>query len=174
MINIISFLTLDLPKPPLFKDNTEKINIPQIDINVLFKKFDGETFTIDPIKGNRKRYKLLKMPKNLILYFKRFEKNMFFVEKNPTIVNFPLKHLSVENNSETSSSTTFSSSFPTYDLIANIIHDGKPKEGTYRIQVKHKSLEKWFNIQDLVINEIMAQSVVLSESLIHFYESSSL
>ena len=27
----------------------------------------------------------------IILYIKRFTKNTFFVEKNPTIVNFPVK-----------------------------------------------------------------------------------
>ena len=30
-------------------------------------------------------------PRFIILYIKRFTKNTFFVEKNPTIVNFPVK-----------------------------------------------------------------------------------
>ena len=60
------------------------------------KKYDGKTFTENPAKGTRTRYHLSKLPQNLILFFKRFEKNMFFTEKNPTIVNFPLKKLSLE------------------------------------------------------------------------------
>ena len=92
------FLTLNLNKPPLFKDSKEKINIPQVSIYSLFKKYDGITFTEDPIKGIKRRYHLLKLPKNLILYFKRFEKNQFFVEKNPTIINFPIKKLDLEGN----------------------------------------------------------------------------
>ena len=38
-----------------------------------------------------KRFELTKLPPYLILCFKRFTKNNFFVEKNPTIVNFPVK-----------------------------------------------------------------------------------
>jgi U4/U6.U5 tri-snRNP-associated protein 2 len=91
-------LTLDLPRVPLFKDSLENIVIPQISIMNLLKKYDGQTFTEDPIKGIKKRYHLLELPKYLILYFKRFEKNNFFVEKNTTIINFPLKRLSLEGN----------------------------------------------------------------------------
>lgn len=30
-----------------------------------------------------------------------------------------------------------------YDLIANIVHDGKPGEGAYRVFVQRKSEELW-------------------------------
>jgi U4/U6.U5 tri-snRNP-associated protein 2 len=93
------FLTLELPKTPLFKDSSEKISIPQISIFSLFKKYDGNTFTDDPIKGIKRRYHLVKLPVNLILYFKRFEKNQYFVEKNNTIINFPIKNLSLKGKS---------------------------------------------------------------------------
>ena len=106
-------MTLDLPKTPLFKDSTEKINIPQTPIYELLKKYDGNTFTYDPIKGIKRRYHILQLPQNLIFYFKRFEKNMFFVEKNNTIVTFPIKNLSLDEQSGLK-----------YDLLANIIHDG--------------------------------------------------
>lgn len=89
-------MTLDLPKAPLFKDSLENIVIPQISIFNLLKKYDGVSFTEDPIKGVKKRFHLLKLPKYLILYFKRFEKNNFFIEKNTTIINFPIKRLSLE------------------------------------------------------------------------------
>jgi len=55
-------------------------------------------------------------------------------------------------------------------LLANIIHDGKSNSGTFRSQIKHKILDKWFDIQDLNVNEILAPSVVVSESYIHVYE----
>ncbi len=74
----------------------EKINIPQVSIYQLLKKYDGKTFTENPAKGTKTRYTITKLPQNLILFFKRFEKNMFFTEKNPTIINFPLKKLSLE------------------------------------------------------------------------------
>lgn len=31
-----------------------------------------------------------------------------------------------------------------YDLIANIVHDGKPGEGPYRVFVQRKSEELWY------------------------------
>jgi hypothetical protein len=42
-------------------------------------------------------YKLLSLPKYVILYIKRFTKNNFFLEKNPTIVNFPVKNLELKD-----------------------------------------------------------------------------
>jgi len=41
----------------------------------------------------KKRYKIYKLPRYLIIHVKRFYKNEFFLEKNPTIVNFPIKNL---------------------------------------------------------------------------------
>lgn len=37
-----------------------------------------------------KRFQLTKLPPYLVFCIKRFTKNNFFVEKNPTIVNFPI------------------------------------------------------------------------------------
>ena len=50
---------MDLPMVPLFKDSQEKIAIPQINIYELFKKYNGEKYTEDPIRGQRKKFKLL-------------------------------------------------------------------------------------------------------------------
>jgi U4/U6.U5 tri-snRNP-associated protein 2 len=157
-----SFLTLDLPKPPLFKKDNEKINIPQVSIYELFKKYNGKTITEDPIKGTKRIYHILKLPQNLILCFKRFEKNQYFTEKNNTIVNFPIKNLSLDEILPESENK--------YDLLSNVIHDGKPDEGTFRVQAKSKALDQWYEIQDLNIRHIMGQSVILSESYIHAYE----
>ena len=83
---------------------------------------------------------------------------MFFTEKNPTIVNFTTENL------------TFSENNIRYDLMSNIIHDGKPNQGTFRIQIRHKGRNEWYEIQDLNVEKIVSQSVIVSESYIHFYE----
>ena len=154
------YLSLDLPNTPLFKDSQEKINIPQISIHELLNKFSGNKFIEDPIKDQRRKYKILTYPKYLILVFKRFENNMFFIEKNPTIVNFASERLSFGDMNNTH----------TYNLIANVIHDGKPNHGTFRVQVLNKASSEWYEIQDLTVDKIMPQSVTVSESYIHFYE----
>jgi U4/U6.U5 tri-snRNP-associated protein 2 len=60
-----------------------------------------------------------------------------------------------------------------YNLLANVIHDGKFEAGSFRVQIKNKALEKWYEIQDLYVTNIMAQSVIVSESYIHIYEKSN-
>jgi hypothetical protein len=58
------FLAVDLPPPPLFQDAVEKNIIPQVSIYSILAKFDGDC-----------------------------TKNVFVEQKNPTIVNFPLRGL---------------------------------------------------------------------------------
>jgi len=64
----------------------------QVPIFELLRKFDGERLQ-DDIKAGRRRYRVTRLPAFLILHMKRFTKNNFFLEKNPTIVNFPVRHL---------------------------------------------------------------------------------
>jgi U4/U6.U5 tri-snRNP-associated protein 2 len=79
-------LGLDLPPPPLFKDAMEKNIIPQVPLFNILKKFDGETVT-EVVRPSiaRMRYRVTRLPKYLILHMRRFTKNNFFVEKNPTL-----------------------------------------------------------------------------------------
>ena len=68
----------------------------QVPIFDLLKKFDNQ-HTSDDIKAGRRRFKLTKLPAYMVLHIKRFTKNNFFVEKNPTIVNFPVKNLELRD-----------------------------------------------------------------------------
>ena len=87
------FLTLDLPPTPLFKDGQNKSMIPQLPLFTLLKKFDGKSILEEQITAIKKQYKILKLPPYLIIHVKRFVKNNFYLEKIPTIVNFPIKNL---------------------------------------------------------------------------------
>jgi hypothetical protein len=44
-----------------------------------------------------KRHQLTRLPPYLILHTKRFTKNNFVEEKNPTIVNFPLRGVDMKD-----------------------------------------------------------------------------
>ena len=166
------YLTLDLPMVPLFKNSQEKITIPQVNIYELFKKYNGEKFTEDPTKAQRKKFKLLSLPKYLILIFKRFENNSFFMEKNPTIVNFQLENLMLKEHGLSSNKKMKekNKNEKIYSLISNIIHDGKPGDANFRVQIKNKERNEWFEIQDIHVQKILAESVAVCESYIHFYE----
>ena len=165
------YLTLDLPMAPLFKDSQEKITIPQINIYELFTKFNGIKYSEEPTKGLKRKIKILSLPKYLILIFKRFENNSFFMEKNPTIINFQIEGLIVkEKGLSNRSKNTNNEKEKKYNLIANVIHDGKPGDVNYRVQIKHKERNEWFEIQDIHVQKILPESVVVGESYIHFYE----
>jgi U4/U6.U5 tri-snRNP-associated protein 2 len=88
------FLAVDLPPPPLFQDSIEKNIIPQVNIVSVLSKYDG--VTTQESAGQLRRFKCQRLPPYIILHFKRFTKNAFVEEKNPTIVNFPLRGLNFQ------------------------------------------------------------------------------
>ncbi|KAG8362992.1 hypothetical protein BUALT_BualtUnG0015700 [Buddleja alternifolia] len=163
-------LGLDLPPLPLFEDIMGNNIIPQVPLFNLLKKFDGKTVTevVRPRLEARMRYRVTKLPQYLILHMRRFTKNNSVVEENPTLVNSPLKNLElidciplrIEDEKLRSK----------YNLIANIVHDGKPGEGSYRAFVQRKSDELWYEMQDLHVSETLPQIVALSEAHMQIYE----
>ena len=93
------FLSLDLPPTPLYKDDEGSRVIAQLPMYQLLAKYNGATVT-DSLRGQyaeRKRYRITRLPPFMILHLKRFSRNKFFNEKNPTIVNFPVKNLELRN-----------------------------------------------------------------------------
>ena len=68
----------------------------------------------------------------------RFTENRFFVEKNPTIVNFPVSFDMAEYIDPMISDRYKSTE---YNLLANICHDGKATDGTYSV---HLNLTRYF------------------------------
>ena len=106
-------LTLDIPEKPLFKDEDGGLVIPQEPLVNVLKKFDGVSFSDvlamqqqqstesngsdGTIVSKKRRYRLKKLPNYLILHLSRFKRNGFFVEKNPTIVMFPVKNFDLSS-----------------------------------------------------------------------------
>lgn len=164
-------LGLDLPPPPLFKDVMEKNIIPQVPLFNILKKFDGETIT-EVVRPHiaRMQYRVTRLPKYMILHMRRFTKNNFFVEKNPTLVNFPVKNLELKDYIPLPTPKANEKLRTKYDLIANIVHDGKPGEGSYRAFVQRKSEELWYEMQDLHVSETLPHLVALSETYMQIYE----
>ncbi|KAK8735495.1 hypothetical protein OTU49_005414 [Cherax quadricarinatus] len=164
------YLTCDLPQPPLFKDEKKENIIPQVSLYVLLSKFDGksgkeyQTYKESILK----RFQLTGLPPYLILYHKRFTKNTFYIEKNPTIVNFPVKNIDLSEY--LTEEVKQKHPEPIYDLVANIVHDGEPEAGTYRCHILHKGTGKWYELQDLHVKEIEPQMLTLTESYIQIYE----
>lgn len=101
------FLSLDLPQVPLFKDTHDGKNIiPQVPIRSLLEtklglcrgedeEFKSGTWSERFVQGKkiRQRIRLVRLPPFLILHIRRITRNNFFMEKNPSIVNFPITSL---------------------------------------------------------------------------------
>ncbi|CAO1633773.1 unnamed protein product [Sympodiomycopsis kandeliae] len=159
-------LAIDLPPPPIFRDVSEKIIIPQVSIAQVLSKYDGVSY--QEARGMIKRYKCLTLPPYLILHFKRFTKNNFVQERNPTIVNFPIKSLNLSDivDSQDTVSTM-------YNLVSNITHECTPgtvrENSIWRSQV-HRDDEKWFQIQDLIVEDVNRQMIFLGESYVQIWK----
>ncbi|XP_041066354.1 U4/U6.U5 tri-snRNP-associated protein 2 isoform X1 [Carcharodon carcharias] len=164
------YLTLDLPTAPLYKDEKEQLIIPQVPLFNILAKFNGITEKeYKTYKENfLKRFQLTKLPPYLIFYIKRFTKNNFFIEKNPTIVNFPITN--VDLREYLSEEVQAIHKHTTYDLIGNVVHDGKPGEGAYRVHVLHHGTGKWYELQDLQVSDILPQMITLSEAYIQIWK----
>lgn len=137
----------------------------------IMRKFDGESVT-DDIRAGRRRFRITRLPRYLALHYRRFTRNNFFVEKNPTLVNFPVKALELRDIlplSDLPAATVVSSaaagapdaaaygSSSKYDLVANLVHDGKADAGTYRVHVHRKVEDIWYEVQDLAVQDILPQ-----------------
>lgn len=62
----------------------------QVPLFNILKKFDRETVT-EVVRPQiaRMRYRITRLPQYLILHMRRFTKNRFFIEKNPTLGEWP-------------------------------------------------------------------------------------
>ncbi|EME25856.1 ubiquitin thiolesterase/ zinc ion binding protein [Galdieria sulphuraria] len=163
------FLSLELPPMPLFKDSLERNMIPQVSLSSLLSRFVQQELHHDVQTGHFYRYRLRRLPYCLILVMKRFAKSNFVWEKNISIVHFPIRDLDMTEYLSMSC-PGIESNGVVYDLTAVVIHDGKPKGGTYRCYIRHKASDSWFEIQDLQVKEAIPQLVSLSEAYILFYE----
>jgi len=163
------YLAMDLPAAPLYCDELMQNIIPQVPLGTLFAKYNGVTAKEYRTYNNNvvKRFELIQLPEYLILTYNRFEKNRFFVEKNPTIVNFPISNLDLMECLAEDARPLHK--FTSYDLISNIVHDGKPDGGSYRVQLLHPPTGKWYELEDLHVKEILPQMITLAECYIQIW-----
>lgn len=206
-VNNFLVLSLDLPITPLFDgityieeensiDNKNDIsnfkdfkkiskNIPQISLmKLLENRYDGKSTHIVKNKNGLRlcKYKITKLPRYLIIHYKRFTSNNFIEEKNKTIITFPIKNLDMkdflyndngteklfdDNNSEDRNLNIETK----YNLLANIIHEGSsPSGGNYKIQIEDKANNNWYEIQNLFIEKVASQMLFLSDTYIQIWE----
>ncbi|KKK20677.1 snRNP assembly factor [Aspergillus rambellii] len=116
-------LTLDLPPTPLFQSANRESIIPQVPLTTLLNKYNG--ITASEKLAHRVRHRLLHpLPPYLMFHIKRFSKNRFVSERNPTIVTFPSpRSLDMSPYVEPNPGIWAPGEPILYDLVANIILD---------------------------------------------------
>ena len=158
----------------------------------LLNKFNGETEKeYKTYKDNIiRKFELTRLPPFIILYVQRFTKNTFFVEKNPTIVNFPVKGIDFGDFLAPEAKEKYKDTSTLYDLVANVVHEGQPTGGIYKTHVLHKGKgddrtwlwadtkviysflgsNNWYEMQDLHVSKVLPEILPLSEALVQIYE----
>ena len=172
-------LTLDLPAAPLFQDALEKNIIPQVPLTTILNKYNG--LQAQEQMKNRVRYRLLHpLPPYLLFHIKRFSKNKFVSERNPTIVTFPTQSLNMAPFVEPNPSENPPGEPIYYDLVANITHEAVKKkddsvEGeqdmkVWRVQLKDRSRDDWYGVQDLFVEQERGETLFTKESYVQVWE----
>ncbi|KAI0457857.1 hypothetical protein F5B21DRAFT_461884 [Xylaria acuta] len=173
-------LTLDLPPAPLFQDEMGGNIIPQVPLTTILSKYDG--VKAQEHLAQRKRYRLMHpLPPYLIFHIKRFSKNKFVSERNPTIVTFDARvGLDASPYVEPSPADHPPGEPIWYDLVANVTHEAvRAKEDvadtgeerkTWKVQLKEKGRDEWVVCQDLFVEEIQKELLYLGESYLQVWE----
>ena len=172
-------LTLDLPAAPLFQDELDKNIIPQVPLTSILSKYDG--LKAQEHLNTRKRYRLLHpLPPYLLFHIKRFSKNKFVSERNPTIVTFPVRSLDMSPYVEPNP-TIHSPGEPIwYDLVANVTHEavrtrddsveGEAEKKVWRVQVRDQARDEWLEVQDLFVERVATETLFTKESYLMVWE----
>ena len=146
-----SFLSIgiDLPVMPVFKEGSTLIpSIPMVDL--LAKRFSNES--------------IIKLPPYLVVKFNRFVKNNFFLEKNSTLVQFPLTGV------DFSPYLTDNKMSGKYNLVSTICHEGKSDSGSYKAFVLHPVSHQWFDCNGIRVKKTSPQNVASAESYIQIWK----
>lgn len=172
-------LTLDLPPAPLFQDALERNMIPQVPLVNILSKYDG--LRPQEKMKNRVRYRLLHpLPPTLLFHIKRFSKNKFVSERNPTIVTFPTKSLDMSPYVEPNPKLHPPGEPIWYDLVANITHEavkkkddsveGEQESKVWRVQLRDRSRDEWWGVQDLFVEKERGETLFTKESYVQVWE----
>ena len=172
-------LTLDLPAAPLFQDELDKNIIPQVPLTSILAKYDG--LKAQEHLNTRKRYRLLHpLPPFLLFHIKRFSKNKFVSERNPTIVTFPVRSLDMSPYVEPNPSLHPPGEPIWYDLVANVTHEavrtrddsveGEAEKKVWRAQVRDRARDEWLEIQDLYVERVATETLFTKESYLMVWE----
>jgi U4/U6.U5 tri-snRNP-associated protein 2 len=120
------------------------------------------------------------LPPYLLLHVKRFSANKFVSERNPTIVTFPAKGLDLSPYVAPNPKLHSIGEPIIYDLVANVTHEavrvrddsveGEAEKKVWRCQVVDRKGGQWFEMQDLFVEQVSAETLFTKESYLQVWE----
>ncbi|EDO16844.1 hypothetical protein Kpol_1056p45 [Vanderwaltozyma polyspora DSM 70294] len=159
-------LTLDLPTQTVFRNALEVNDLPQVKLGELLIKFNG--INEYPTLGGVKKYKILKLPRYLILHFNRFDnkEKTPVKDRNQTLVEFP---------------TLMELQKTKYQLIANIIHEplhelsvdntsNEDLQSKWKAQLLNEKDEQWYEIDGTEVKIKERELLFLSETYLQVWK----
>ncbi|KAK2080629.1 hypothetical protein QBZ16_000483 [Prototheca wickerhamii] len=90
--------------------------------------------------------------------------------ENVVIPQVPMRELLAKYGGERVLPAGEASAAAKYNLIANIVHEGKHEDGTLRVHILRKVENTWYDVQDLRVTDVLPQMVALSETYMQIYE----
>ncbi|KAF1987701.1 cysteine proteinase [Aulographum hederae CBS 113979] len=172
-------LPLDLPAAPLFQSDNKANIIPTVPLTTILSKYDGRS--AQEHLDRRRRYRLMHpLPPYLLFHVKRFGRNKFKDERNQTIVTFSPKALDMAPYVEPNPKLHDMGEPILYDLVANITHEGvylrddsvegEAEKKVWKVQVRDKSRDDWWQIQDLWVDKTQRETLFTKEAYLMVWE----
>lgn len=159
-------LTLELPPRPLFKSGLNVNDLPQVRLEDLMAKFDGQKEK--QMSHHILRYKIKRFPTYLVLHFDRFDKKAQrpVKDRNQAIVEFPLI-MEIDGRQ--------------YTLLGNIVHCGvkpstesdKDEESQWIIQLRNEQDDEWFEFDGTNLRKREKELLFLSETFIQIWKQTA-
>lgn len=113
-----------------------------------------------------------KLPCYLFIHISRFSKTNLNLEKNKTLVSFPLIDLDLSPYIHPDSISL--NPCTKYNLITNISHKGSIQNGKFLTQLLHPTRNEWIEIEDTNVKVVLPQAILLNETYILAYKRSDI
>lgn len=136
-----------------------RVDLPEgahdVPLETLLAKYDGARRSLDPATGEYKQYVLLDMPEFLVLQVRRFRRELYFAEKNGSVVALPLDNMLLGG--------------ARYSLAAAVSHEGSVDAGVFHAIIRVGSSSQWLDICDVDVEPLLPQQVSVCCSVLLLY-----